>query len=48
MIGKNDITQGGNKKCFHCNTCGFVECDYLEDMVKENLKRIKDRLKKFK
>lgn len=26
--GKNSKDAGGNKRCFHCGLCGFVECEW--------------------
>ena len=25
-IGKNSKEQGGNAKCFHCDSCSYIEC----------------------
>ena len=24
--GKNTKDEGGNERCFHCDSCGYVEC----------------------
>jgi hypothetical protein len=39
--GSNSAAAGGNKRCFHCGECGFVECEWCspahEDRVAEPL-----------
>jgi len=25
-IGRNSEAYGGNDRCFHCDTCGLIEC----------------------
>ena len=45
LVGQNSKGDGGNKKCFHCDRCLFVECEY--DTAEEVFKNIKIRLKKF-
>lgn len=27
-VGKNSAGAGGNKRCFHCESCAFVECEW--------------------
>lgn len=27
--GKNDKGDGGTIRCFHCDRCGFVECEFF-------------------
>ena len=50
-VGENSIDDGGNDKCFHCGTCGFVECEcfnpYTKDPIKDILDMIESRLIKF-
>jgi transcription elongation factor Elf1 len=32
--GKNSEDFGGNDRCFHCDTCGLVECEITSPAVK--------------
>jgi len=51
-VGENGNDEGGNERCFHCNTCGFVECECFypgaEDPIEDILDMIRTRLIKFR
>ena len=52
IVGKNSKADGGNENCFHCGTCGFVECEcfhpHTETPIKDILDMIELRLIKFR
>lgn len=53
-VGRNNKAYGGNKKCFHCGTCGFTECEVfdpryenpveaaMDDLMKTTRRRLKE------
>ena len=51
-VCENSKDDGGNENCFHCGTCGFVECACFypdaEDPIKDILDMIETRLIKFR
>jgi len=42
--GKNSKAYGGNDRCFHCETCGFVQC---ATTPKDLIYMLKKRINKF-
>lgn len=45
FVGKNSKKYGGNKNCFHCNTCWFNECE--GNTAIKTLKLLKHHLVEF-
>jgi len=50
-VGENSKDDGGNENCFHCDICGFVECECFypdaEDPINDMLDMIESKLVKF-
>ena len=46
-VGRNSKSLGGSNNCFHCDTCGFVECNFNKDGATEWTEIIKERLLEF-
>lgn len=34
--GRNDANQGGNDTCFHCDSCGLIECFVTSPVIEED------------
>lgn len=52
VVGRNSRDEGGTDNCFHCDTCGFVECTSFnpttDTPIQDILDVIKDRLISFR